>query len=96
MVTLYVLNGDGTVTGEFSVPTLFAALRDPTCTFWLDMLKPTDEEIALLDDVFGFHPLAIADCIYLSSLPTTGGALNGIMTFPVEPVSGAFQPGTAA
>jgi magnesium transporter len=69
MVTLYVLHGDGTITGEFSVPTLFAALRDPTCTFWLDMLKPTDEEIALLDDVFGFHPLAIEDTITYAQRP---------------------------
>jgi magnesium transporter len=63
MLTLYILHGDGTVTSEFSIPTLFSALRDPNCTFWLDMLKPTDEEIALLDDVFGFHPLAIEDTI---------------------------------
>lgn len=69
MLTLYVLHGDGQITGEFSVPTLFSALRDPTCTFWLDMLKPTDEEIALLDDVFGFHPLAIEDTINYAQRP---------------------------
>src|SRR3712207_5345960 len=69
MLTLYILHGDGAVTGEFSNPTLFAALRDPTCTFRLDMLKPTDEEIALLDDVFGFHPLAIEDTINYAQRP---------------------------
>jgi magnesium transporter len=69
MLTLYVLHGDGTITSEFSIPTLFAALRDPTCVFWLDMLKPTDEEIALLDDVFGFHPLAIEDTINYAQRP---------------------------
>jgi magnesium transporter len=69
MLTLYVLNGDGMVTSDFSTPTLFAALRDPKATFWLDMSKPTDEEIALLDDVFGFHPLAIEDTINYAQRP---------------------------
>lgn len=63
MLTLLVLHGDGRVTREFSTPALAAALRDPACTFWLDLHKPTDDEISLLDDVFGFHPLAIEDTI---------------------------------
>jgi len=33
------------------------------------MLKPTDEEIALLDDVFGFHPLAIEDTLNYMQRP---------------------------
>jgi magnesium transporter len=69
MLTLLILHGDGRVTSDFSVPTLFSALRDPSCTFWLDMLKPSDEEIALLDDVFGFHPLAIEDTINYAQRP---------------------------
>src|SRR5687768_3585657 len=69
MLTLYILRGDGRVTSECSIPTLVSALRDPGCTFWLDMLKPTDEEIALLDDVFGFHPLAIEDTINYAQRP---------------------------
>ncbi|HEX8322411.1 MAG TPA: magnesium/cobalt transporter CorA [Tepidisphaeraceae bacterium] len=63
MLTLLIMHADGRVTREFSEQALAAALRDPGCTFWLDMLKPTDEEIALLDEVFGFHPLAIEDTI---------------------------------
>ena len=69
MLTLFILHGDGRVTREFSEQALVGALRDPTCTFWLDMLKPTDEEIALLDDVFGFHPLAIEDTINYAQRP---------------------------
>src|SRR5687768_18257217 len=69
MLTLYILRGDGRVTSECSVPTLFAALRDPSTTFWLDMMKPGDEEIALLDDVFGFHPLAIEDTMNYAQRP---------------------------
>jgi magnesium transporter len=29
--------------------------------FWLDLFRPTAEELALLRDVFGFHPLALED-----------------------------------
>jgi magnesium transporter len=63
MLTAFLLFGDGRVSRETSPEALAAALRDPHCTFWLDMAAPGDEEIALLDDVFGFHPLAIEDTI---------------------------------
>lgn len=33
------------------------------------MVNPTDEEFAILDDVFGFHPLAIEDTIGYSQRP---------------------------
>src|ERR1051325_670559 len=69
MLTLFILHGDGPGTKEFSEPALAAALRDSSAVFWLDMLKPTDEEIALLDDVFGFHPLAIEDTIQYAQRP---------------------------
>ncbi len=69
MLTLFILHGDGHITRDFSEAALIAALRDPASTFWLDMLKPTDEEIALLDDVFGFHPLAIEDTINYAQRP---------------------------
>lgn len=40
---------------------LAAALDDPTNLIWLDIQDPTDEDIALLREQFGFHPLAIED-----------------------------------
>ncbi|MBE2212741.1 MAG: magnesium/cobalt transporter CorA [Opitutaceae bacterium] len=37
---------------------------------WVDLENPTDEEIKqVLEGVFGFHPLAIEDCVTPSSLP---------------------------
>ena len=48
MLTLFILHGDGRITREYSESALSAAVRDPTCTFWLDLSKPTDEEISLL------------------------------------------------
>jgi magnesium transporter len=36
-------------------------LRDPDRTVWLDLQQPTEHDIALLHEEFGFHPLAIED-----------------------------------
>jgi magnesium transporter len=69
MLTAFIKHGDGHVSRDTSVESLAAAVRDPECVFWLDMLKPTDEEIGLLDDVFGFHPLAIEDTINYAQRP---------------------------
>ncbi|MFB5269901.1 magnesium/cobalt transporter CorA [Paenibacillus enshidis] len=36
---------------------------------WADFCDPTDEEAALLDTYFHFHPLAIEDCLYVLQRP---------------------------
>ena len=69
MLTAFIKHGNGAVSRDTSPQALAAAVRDPECVFWLDMLKPTDEEIGLLDDVFGFHPLAIEDTINYAQRP---------------------------
>ena len=69
MLTAYIQFADGRTTREGDPATLAAALRDTGARFWVDMEKPTDEEISLLDDVFGFHPLAIEDTIQYSQRP---------------------------
>lgn len=37
--------------------------------FWLDFESPTEEEMLLLNTYFGFHPLAIEDCLHLLQRP---------------------------
>ncbi len=69
MIEAYIVFGDGRVSTDPSESSLAAAIRDPRARFWVDMEKPTDEELALLDDVFGFHPLAIEDTIQYSQRP---------------------------
>src|SRR5438552_4104156 len=63
MLRAFIKHADGRVSRDTSPEALAAALRDPDSTFWLDMVTPTDEEYALLDEVFGFHPLAIEDTL---------------------------------
>src|SRR5687768_9473268 len=69
MLTAFIKHGDGRVTRDPSPEALARAVRDPDCVFWLDMLKPGDEDLALLDDVFGFHPLAIEDTLNYMQRP---------------------------
>src|SRR4051812_21828709 len=69
MLTAFIKFGDGTISTDTSIETLTRALREPGCVFWVDMLKPTDEDYGLLDEVFGFHPLAIEDVIQAVQRP---------------------------
>src|SRR5687768_5327811 len=68
-VSAYIKFGDGRVSSDADPANLTAALRDPKAVFWVDMEKPEDEDYALLDDVFGFHPLAIEDSINYMQRP---------------------------
>lgn len=69
MLTAFIKFGDGRISIDADPSNLAAALRDPKAVFWVDIDKPEDEDYALLDDVFGFHPLAIEDSINRSQRP---------------------------
>jgi len=69
MLTAFIKFGDGKISRQTDEATLIRAMRDPKAVFWLDMVKPTDEELFYLDEVFGFHPLAIEDSIQYSQRP---------------------------
>lgn len=43
--------------------------RDDLFWYWVDFDKPTGEEKMLLENSFGFHHLAIEDCIYSFNTP---------------------------
>ena len=69
MVTAFIKFSDGRISTEADPRNLIAALRDPNAVFWVDIDKPEDEDYAILDDVFGFHPLAIEDSISRAQRP---------------------------
>lgn len=69
MLRAFIKYADDRVSRDTSPEALAAALRDKGATFWLDMVKPTDEDYALLDEVFGFHPLAIEDTLNYAQRP---------------------------
>lgn len=69
MLRAFIKFGDGRTSTDSSAENLRRALEDAKSILWLDMQHPTDEEYALLDKVFGFHPLAIEDSIKYSQRP---------------------------
>ena len=69
MLRCFIKHGDGRISTETTYEALAAALRDRQATFWLDMVKPSDDEYSLLDDIFGFHPLAIEDTLNYAQRP---------------------------
>lgn len=69
MLTAFIRFGDGRLATGSDAVTLTAALRDPGAVFWIDMASPGDDDYAILDDVFGFHPLAIEMSCKRSSDP---------------------------
>ena len=69
MLRAFIRHPDGSISTDASPQSLSAVVRDCKSVFWLDMAKPTDDEYALLDEVFGFHPLAIEDSIQYTQRP---------------------------
>lgn len=69
MINVYIRFGDGSISTNTDQATLLRALRDPQSVFWVDLDRPDDDELAILDDVFGFHPLAIEDTIQYNQRP---------------------------
>jgi magnesium transporter len=52
------------------VESLAALRQEPGIMLWIDLADPTPEETKLiLEDLFGFHPLVIEDCVSDSPLP---------------------------
>jgi magnesium transporter len=68
-VSAFIKFGGGRVSDDPSHRNLAAALRDHGAVMWVDIEKPEDEDYAILDEVFGFHPLAIEDSINRAQRP---------------------------
>lgn len=61
MLNAFIRYEDGR-TERSDDPALIArAFRDPSTSFWLDVLGPGTPDYAMLRDVFGFHELAVED-----------------------------------
>ncbi len=52
------------------VESLTALRQEPGVMLWIDLGQPTSEEVAaILEKLFGFHPLTIEDCVSDSPFP---------------------------
>jgi magnesium transporter len=69
MLTAFARFADGKISRESTPQALSAALADPQARLWVDMENPTAEELAYLEKVFHFHPLAIEDATHRAQRP---------------------------
>jgi len=70
MIRSFVFNQGKLASRDLDPDGLRLVLYDQGLHVWVDLENPTEEETRLvLDGVFGFHPLAIEDCVTVSERP---------------------------
>ena len=68
MIRSFVFSQSKLINQNLSLDLLRVVLYDDNVQIWVDMEKATPEENkAVLETVFDFHPLAIEDCVGVSS-----------------------------
>jgi magnesium transporter len=61
---------DGTLVAEgFAVSEISDHLADERSTIWLDLRDPDSDDLAVLGDEFGLHPVALEDALYAWERP---------------------------
>lgn len=70
MLTCFIIDMDTeTFITDYNEIPVKEILNKPNYLLWIDMESPTDKEVLLLSDDFGFHELSIEDCIFPQNLP---------------------------
>jgi magnesium transporter len=70
MIRTFVFNQGKLVGQDLDIDSLKLVLHDKGLQVWVDMEAASDEEAKqVLDGVFGYHPLAIEDCLTFSERP---------------------------
>lgn len=70
MIHSFVFSGGRLVGRDLEIEALRLVRADKGLMVWVDLIEPTAEEIkTVLETLFGFHPLAIEDCVTPQSLP---------------------------
>jgi len=81
---------------DASLETLAAARKESDTVMWVNLSAPTKEEIKqVLEQLFGFHPLAIEDCVSDSPAPKLepyDEYIYLVMHAVVETTNHAFEP----
>lgn len=53
----------------FDVPLISDLLEEPSTVVWLDLLQPSEADLAVLVEELGLHPLAVEDALHPSQRP---------------------------
>lgn len=69
MIRSFHLAPDGSLRQDLDPAAMREALEARKGLLWVDFEDPAEGEVALLTDLFAFHPLAIEDCLHAQSRP---------------------------
>jgi len=69
MITSYLVKPDKTISKDIAVKEFSSVLKDPKNLLWVDVEKPGDDDIDILLNDFGIHPLTIEDCVMPNDRP---------------------------
>lgn len=76
---------DRAFTSEIAPREISDVLQSPENVVWLDIEDPTEEDVQLLRDEFGFHPLAIEDATRAHERPKVDAYQHTILQHPLAP-----------
>ena len=70
MINSFVFSGGRVAEQSLSKESLLSAKKNRRSILWIDLESPTEEEAKfVLEEMFGFHPLAVEDCLTETQLP---------------------------
>ena len=65
----YLYTAEGKLSKDIPIAEFRQALASENSLLWLDIEEMEDEDIEVLMDVFGMHPLTVEDCIMVNARP---------------------------
>lgn len=80
-----IVHKNGKFTMDLATQAISDVLAVPGTILWLDLQDPTEEEVRLLYDEFGFHPLAIEDATRAHERPKVDAYEHAILQHPEGP-----------
>ena len=69
MLKVYSLKNGDEFHEDYGKNDIKALLENKKQMTWFDISEPSEEELKMLSDVFGFHPLTVEDCSHYTDLP---------------------------
>ncbi|CAN5848622.1 magnesium/cobalt transporter CorA [soil metagenome] len=69
MITVSLVQDESTPRTDLDVDDISEVIKDPDAVMWVDVLRPMDEEIAIVDREFDIHPLALQALRHTTARP---------------------------
>lgn len=79
------ISRDRTFSSDIAPQNISDVLQSPANIVWLDIEAPVEEDIRLLREEFGFHPLAVEDAVRAHERPKVDAYEHAVLQHPLAP-----------